>query len=74
MSSDPRSIEDALHKNATHPWNFNPENGQWESRDGKSQVPRTTHVFDPKMNSDPRYVENAFHETAVLPRNRQLAC
>jgi hypothetical protein len=47
----------------------NPQNGQWEYTDGKSQGPRTTLVFDPKMNSDSRFIENVLHETAVFPGN-----
>ena len=47
MSSDPRSVEDALHETAVFPGNFNPQTGRWEkTTDGRSAAPRTKLVFD----------------------------
>ncbi len=47
MSSDPRSVQNALHDTAVFPGNFNPANGKWESTDGQSQGLRTKLVFHP---------------------------
>jgi hypothetical protein len=48
MSSDPSSVEKALHETANFPRNFNPQNGGWESTDDESKAPRNILVFDPK--------------------------
>ena len=45
MSSDPSSVQDALHTEAALPGNFNLENGRWEGASGGST--RTKLWFDP---------------------------
>lgn len=45
MSSDPRTVQNALHDNAALPGNFNLQNGRWEGSGGGG---RTRLVFDPK--------------------------
>jgi hypothetical protein len=43
MSTDPRSVQEALHEDASVPGNFNPQNGKWES---PTDTSRTKLVFD----------------------------
>ena len=52
MSSDPTSVQDALHETAVFPGNFNLKNGKWESTGTgtNSTGPRTKLVFDPKTH------------------------
>jgi hypothetical protein len=45
MSSDAKDVQNALHRKASVPGNFNLQTGKWEATDDKSETPRTKLVF-----------------------------